>query len=150
MLSLASVVACRSVFSHLPASSCCRSPLFTSIQRCCPVSETQTLSNCPVCDAPSTGLLLLPLSFADIDQALAEAAKTNLSNKRGKKRQNATVTRLNPSLKTAANEITAGDEPTSSTGESSDLRTGRWTAEEIAYCVGLSLLLENHRCNRLQ
>ena len=76
----------------------------------------------------------MPLSFADIDQALAEAAKTNISHKRGKKRQNATVTRLNPSLKTAGNEITAGDEPTSSTGESSDLRTGRWTQEEIAYC----------------
>jgi len=102
--------------------------------RCCPVSETHTLTTCPVCDAPSTGLLLLPLSFADIDQALAEAAKTNISTKRGKKRQNATVTRLNPSLKSAAQEITAGDEPTSSTGESSDLRTGRWTPEEIAYC----------------
>ena len=83
---------------------------------------------------PCTGLQLLPLSFEDIDQALAEAAKTNLSNKRGKKRQNATVTRLNPCLKTAVNDITAGDEPTSSTGESSDLRTGRWTPEEIAYC----------------
>lgn len=78
--------------------------------------------------------MLLPLSFADIDQALAEAAKTTISCKRGKKRQNATVTRLNPSLKRSANEITAGDEPTSSTGESSDLRTGRWTQEEIAYC----------------
>lgn len=77
---------------------------------------------------------MLSLSFADIDQALVEAAKTNLSNKRGKKRQNATVTRLNPSLKTVVTEITAGDEPTSSTGESSDLRTGRWTTEEIAYC----------------
>lgn len=76
----------------------------------------------------------MPLSFADIDQALAEAAKTNISTKRGKKRQNATVTRLNPSLKSTTQEITAGDEPTSSTGESSDLRTGRWTPEEIAYC----------------
>lgn len=104
------------------------------IQRCCPVSETNTLKNCPVCSSPSTGLLLLPLSFDDIDRALEEAAKTNLSNKRGKKRQNATVTRLNPRIKTAANDISAGDESTTSTGESSDLRTGRWTAEEIAYC----------------
>ena len=42
--------------------------------------------------------------------------------------------RLIEDLKTAGKEITAGDEPTSSTGESSDLRTGRWTPEEIAYC----------------
>lgn len=131
----------RSSHSHscLSFKTCVDARVFLSMpailaQRCCPVSETETLQVCPVCGTPSTGLLLLPLSFADIDQALAEAAKTNLSNKRGKKRQNATVTRLNPSLKTAAKEITAGDEPTSSTGESSDLRTGRWTAEEIAYC----------------
>jgi hypothetical protein len=96
------------------------------------VSETQLLTACPVCQAPGKTVQLFPLSFDDIDQALAEASKTNLSTKRGKKRQNATVTRLNPTIKT--NDITAGDEPTSSTGEPSDLRTGRWTPEEIAYC----------------
>ena len=92
-------------------------------QRCCPFSETQALQKCPVCEKVATGLLLLPLSFHDIDQALAEAASTNLSNKRGKKRHNATLTRLNPRLKSEADAHNMKDS-----------RTGRWTAEETAYC----------------
>ena len=45
------------------------------------------------------------------------------SSKRGKKRKNATIARLNPSNST-------GDDA----GDGSDLRTGRWTTEETQYC----------------
>jgi hypothetical protein len=55
--------------------------------------------------------------FDEIDLAQAQAASTNLSDKRGKKRKNATISRLNPVE-----------------SEASDLRTGRWTTEETAYC----------------
>ena len=70
------------------------------------------------------------MAFDEIDQAQAEAAQTNLTNKRGKKRQNATITRLNPDLKGKASS------------ESTDLRTGRWTNEETAYCDKLIQLFE--------
>lgn len=57
------------------------------------------------------------MTFAEIDQAQAEAANSSLSDKRGKKRKNATISRLN-SMET----------------DGSELRIGRWTVEETAYC----------------
>lgn len=65
----------------------------------------------------------MPMDFSEIDQAKAAAASMAPSSKRGKKRKNATIARLNPSN-------TAGDEA----GDGSDLRTGRWTTEETLYC----------------
>jgi hypothetical protein len=46
------------------------------------------------------------------------------SVKRGKKRKNATIARLNPTSSSSIEEGTDG----------SDLRTGRWTTEETLYC----------------
>ncbi|KAL3903060.1 MAG: hypothetical protein SGILL_010592, partial [Bacillariaceae sp.] len=63
------------------------------------------------------------MNFSEIDQAKAAAASMAPSSKRGKKRKNATIARLNPSNST-------GDDA----GDGSDLRTGRWTTEETAYC----------------
>lgn len=57
------------------------------------------------------------MTFAEIDQAQAEAANSALSDKRGKKRKNATIARLN-----------------SMEADGSELRIGRWTVEETAYC----------------
>jgi hypothetical protein len=65
----------------------------------------------------------MPMDFSEIDQAKAAAAAMAPSSKRGKKRKNATIARLNPSNNT-------GDDG----GDGSDLRTGRWTTEETAYC----------------
>jgi len=61
--------------------------------------------------------VLLPMTFDEIDQAQAQAANSAVSDKRGRKRKNATIARLNQV-----------------DGEASDLRTGRWTGEETAYC----------------
>jgi hypothetical protein len=74
--------------------------------------------------------MLIPMKFDELDKAQAEAAQTKLSDKRGKKRQNATISRLDP-------ERTSED-PTIS----GELRTGRWTAEETEYCDRLIELFE--------
>lgn len=65
------------------------------------------------------------MNFDEIDAAKAAAAAMSPSAKRGKKRKNATIARLNPS----ANTSTSDD-----SGDGSDLRTGRWTTEETLYC----------------
>ena len=67
--------------------------------------------------------MLMPMNFEKIDEAKAAAASMTPSVKRGKKRKNATIARLNPSNATIDDA-----------GEGSDLRTGRWTVEEALYC----------------
>ncbi len=84
----------------------------------------------------------MPMSFVEIDEAKAAAAKLAPSGKRGKKRKNATIARLNPTsgLSPAVLNVSGvigslpAMEEKNSSGESSDLRTGRWTNEETAYC----------------
>lgn len=68
------------------------------------------------------------MAFDEIDQAQAEAASMELSMKRGKKRQNATIARLQPRKNDDV--------------EAPELRTGRWTPEETAYCDYLIKLFE--------
>jgi hypothetical protein len=108
--------------------------------RCCGVSENKLIDTCPVCHQPATGLRLIPMAFNEIDRAQAEAANTRLSEKRGKKRLNATVTRLNPLLN--AREGTNDELGKSNAAESNELRTGRWTTEETEYCDQLIELFE--------
>ena len=79
----------------------------------------------------------MPMSFIEIDEAKAEAAKLAPSGKRGKKRKNATIARLNPTstlTPSTSNGSLAPSEDKGNGGETSDLRTGRWTTEETAYC----------------
>jgi len=66
------------------------------------------------------------MAFAEIDQAQAQATSTKITDKRGRKRKNATIARL----------------VSSDSKESSDLRTGRWTHEETAYCDQLIYYFE--------
>lgn len=70
-------------------------------------------------------MILIPMNFGEIDAAKEAAASMEPSSKRGKKRKNATIARLNPSASIA---------PAEDGGEGSDLRTGRWTTEETLYC----------------
>jgi len=77
------------------------------------------------------------MSFCEIDEAKEVAAKLAPSGKRGKKRKNATIARLNPATTTVNHGTSSGSLPPAeekSGGETSDLRTGRWTTEETAYC----------------
>lgn len=79
------------------------------------------------------------MAFQEIDQARAEAAKTDLSDKRGKKRKNATIARLNANAKDCVDTEEKGK---TSAAQSTELRTGRWTPEETDYCDKLIELFE--------
>lgn len=78
------------------------------------------------------------MAFVELDQAQAEAAQTELSGKRGKKRKNLTLLRLRP-MATATAATTTGN---AEDHESPDLRIGRWTTEETAYCDKLIQFFE--------
>jgi len=96
--------------------------------RCIQISKNRPLTVCPACHGPINSIYLLPMDFSEIDQARIAAANMAPSSKRGKKRKNATIARLNPSNSLASN----GTDDQS--GDGSDLRTGRWTVEETEYC----------------
>ena len=64
------------------------------------------------------------MSFEELDEAQKVAATANVVGKRGKKRKSATIARLNPTAPASITEDNNAD----------DLRTGRWTTEEMAYC----------------
>jgi hypothetical protein len=97
----------------------------TPQQRCIPVTTNKPMTTCPACQSNVRSLYLMPMDFSEIDQAKAAAASMAPSSKRGKKRKNATIARLNPGV-----NATSMDD----SGDGSDLRTGRWTTEETAYC----------------
>ena len=109
------------------------------------------MTHCPVCARPAEALQLMPMAFAEIDEARKQAALTAVSDKRGKKRKNATIARLTSngvvdetgSITTCGNSASAACSNTmtatagaasSSSSEINDLRTGRWTVEETEYC----------------
>lgn len=104
------------------------------------------------------------MAFAEIDEARKQAAILGVSDKRGKKRKNATIARLTSngmvmeetgsstsavaasgndvamsSSATITGDTAAGSTTASSSSSSdvSDLRTGRWTIEETEYCDSL-------------
>lgn len=89
------------------------------------MAGNNTLNQCPFCHSPTRALFLMPMNFDELDAAKASAATMAPSSKRGKKRKNATIARLNPSANTTNPE---------ESGDASDLRTGRWTTEETLYC----------------
>ena len=107
-------------------------------QRCLPLSDAHPLATCPICQSPFRIIWLMPMSFLEIDEAKAAAAKMAPSGKRGKRRMDATIARLNPNATLAPSTSgSSGSAPSTEekgTGENSDLRTGRWTTEETAYC----------------
>jgi hypothetical protein len=128
-------------------------------QRCCPVSDREVLVQCPICHKPLSAIHLMPMNFEEMDIARRQAALTAFSDKRGKKRKNATVARLmhhqpldgydgghlfvEPLVSTAASQrIAAVDSSSTVDGEAVDLRTGRWTTEETDYCDALIRLFE--------
>jgi hypothetical protein len=89
------------------------------------VSKSRNLGECPTCHSPVRNLFLIPMNFDEIDAAKEAASTMAPSSKRGKKRKNATIARLNPNANISASE---------ESGEGADLRTGRWTTEETLYC----------------
>lgn len=96
------------------------------------------MTTCPACASPRRSILLLPMKFDEIDQAKTAAAAMAPSGKRGKKRKNATIARLNPGV----NSSNGGSGLDDKSSEGADLRTGRWTTEETAYCDKLIEMYE--------
>jgi hypothetical protein len=85
------------------------------------------------------------MSFEELDEARKVAATSNVVGKRGQKRKSATIARLNPASSSKITDDSGAD----------DLRTGRWTPEEMAYCdmlvtkfnAGLLPLLDGTKLN---
>ena len=96
-------------------------------QRCLQMTAHDPLSSCPACHTQVQSIYLMPMDFSEIDQARQAAASMAPSSKRGKKRKNATIARLNP-------QNSLGTNGTDDSGDGADLRTGRWTTEETEYC----------------
>ena len=86
-------------------------------QRCCALPPPKTrFSQCPLCNSMSTGIILVPMSFHDMDEA-----KKNYTEKQSKSKR--AQNRKRKKLKDAFSNI----------DDAYDRRTGRWTQEEIAY-----------------
>jgi hypothetical protein len=76
-----------------------------------------TLNHCPNCSRPTSGLVLFPMSFREIDEARkTSSALANAPRGRGRKRK--------------GSEGGVDDK----TSYISERRTGRWTTEEMTYC----------------
>lgn len=83
------------------------------------------ITTCPCCGQSARRMYLIAMSFDELDEAQRVAASTSVVvNKRGQKRKSATIARLNPQASNSSVDESGGD----------DLRTGRWTTEEMAYC----------------
>jgi len=87
-------------------------------QRCIPLAQNGSIIACPSCNRYTTGLVLFPLNFREVDEARKTAAALARSSKRNRKRKN--------SDDQACLEV-------EKTKDSNECRTGRWTAEEIAF-----------------
>jgi hypothetical protein len=94
-------------------------PPFPQFQRCVVIPTDCSLTHCPNCTRQTSGLVLFPMSFREIDEAKkTSSALPNAPRGRGRKRK------VGP-------EAGALDE---NGGYVSERRTGRWTVEEMTYC----------------
>lgn len=89
--------------------------------RCTHLPASGAMANCPMCTRPSNELVLLPMSFREIDEA-RKAALALANNNRGRKRKS--MNGDNSELERVAHDLSE---------KSVDRRTGRWTQEEMAY-----------------
>lgn len=104
-------------------------PFHQLLQKCTPIHQDNPMSVCPGCQKPCRAIYMCPMSFLELDEARKTAAEASASGKREKKRKTATIARLNPEVSSSVNSI---EEPGGN--NSDDLRTGRWTNDEMAYC----------------
>jgi len=82
--------------------------------RCTVINGKGPLAACPQCAKPTTGLVLFPMSFREIDEARKTVSTIAQAKNRAKKRK--------------------ADDNDDKTSFMSEKRTGRWTPEEMAYC----------------
>jgi len=115
--------------------------------RCIPIDTSEQIEACPHCNRPTSGLIMNPMTFTEIDEAHKAASIYKRSSKRGRKRKNTIVsenesiddngpsTTYTTSPDAAPPAIAIGNE-TKDIGKA-NCRTGRWTREEIQFCDNL-------------
>lgn len=97
--------------------------LLCRLQRCIQLNSDGPLQFCPQCGRSTDGLVLFSMSFREIDDASRTAASLPQQKNRGKKRK---------SIDGIDAAIDLG--PCTTSPQFSELRTGRWSTEEMAYC----------------
>jgi len=120
--------------------------------RCFPLMEQRApMTACPLCGSPASGLSLYPMNFTGIDEA-EKAAKRDISKaaeKRGRKRKNSVISQddvsvqTNSSGKSGKNSRVLDASKDLKETASTNLRTGRWTTEEMAFCDKLVNCFKN-------
>mmetsp|Transcript_30774 Transcript_30774/g.35095 ORF Transcript_30774/g.35095 Transcript_30774/m.35095 type:complete len:735 (-) Transcript_30774:232-2436(-) len=86
--------------------------------RCVQLKQDGPLEVCPQCGRATTGLVLFPMSFREIDEARKTVAVLASTGRRNRKRR--------------SGELSGKEEKGSS--YVSERRTGRWTSEEMTFC----------------
>jgi len=104
--------------------------------RCIPLDSDGHMDACPHCKRPTSGLILNPMNFTEVDEARKSASIRELSPKRGRKRKNSTISETESNDDTTS---TTSSEPPTIKNDTNDMgmancRTGRWTPDEIKFC----------------
>jgi len=97
--------------------------------------QNAPINHCPQCGMTSATLSLYPMSFDEIDDAKREVAleRSKKSNeKRGRKRKNSLISQDEDP--TQAGKMPHVTSTSSDEKRDQELRTGRWTTEEMTYC----------------
>lgn len=93
---------------------------FFFLQRCVVLPNNGALGACPICARPTSGLVLFPMSFREIDEARKQSQSLpNAPKGKGRKRKGAPG---EPGELDSKGVYVA------------ERRTGRWTTEEMALC----------------
>jgi len=104
--------------------------------RCLPIDATEEIKACPHCKRPTSGLMLNPLSFTEVDEAHKASLIMKVSSKRGRKRKGSVISE-NESVDDYGSS-TSMDSPAVMNDKKDmgmmNCRTGRWTPEEINFC----------------
>jgi len=98
--------------------------------RCVVIPNNSPIAMCPACLRPTSGLVLFPMSFREIDDARKQSQSLSGSANRAKSKKRKTPPGETPELDAKGVYV-------------SERRTGRWTTEEMALCDKLIAKFES-------
>ena len=110
-----------------------------------PIDGDEPIKACPNCRRPTSGLVLNPLSFSEIDEAKKATSIVKSSSKRGRKRKNSAIFENDSGdeIGSTASNDTHGVLDDKKDMGMSNCRTGRWKTEEINFCESLISLFRD-------
>eukprot|EP00551_Chaetoceros_affinis_P011070 CAMPEP_0203664212 /NCGR_PEP_ID=MMETSP0090-20130426/1667_1 /ASSEMBLY_ACC=CAM_ASM_001088 /TAXON_ID=426623 /ORGANISM="Chaetoceros affinis, Strain CCMP159" /LENGTH=781 /DNA_ID=CAMNT_0050527375 /DNA_START=22 /DNA_END=2367 /DNA_ORIENTATION=+ len=117
--------------------------------RCFPTRKDDApLKVCPACGTPTPGFSLYPMNFAEIDEARKSAAlaMSKEGEKRSRKRKNSVISQDDSveSKQSKGGKVRKQSITEQKDGkDSQELRTGRWTLEEMAFCDKLIICFKD-------